>query len=118
MNLVESEINWLRECLARKHGSSGNGSTEGGDGISFGCEIVLCHNDLLCGNILLCPSEVPGSAEKAVLIDYEYSMYNYRAFDIANHFCGIIYMPSHLDSTLPRVCMYVCMYELLYFNVS
>lgn len=93
LNLVESEIKWLRECLAREHVSIGNGSREeeeGGDGILFGCEIVLCHNDLLCGNILLCPSEVPGS-EKAVLIDYEYSMYNYRAFDIANHFCGITF---------------------------
>ena len=115
LNLVESEINWLRECLAREQVSIGNGSEEeeGGDGILFGCEIVLCHNDLLCGNILLCPSEVPGSVEKAVLIDYEYSMYNYRAFDIANHFCGITfrtYIPIPSRCRFIIFIQYVCMY--------
>ena len=47
-------------------------------------DIVLCHNDLLLKNFI--------KNEKGVdLIDYEYSGYNYRAFDIANHFnewCG------------------------------
>lgn len=106
LNHVESEIKWLHDCLARKHvssascngcGSSNEGVEEGDGGMLFGCEVVLCHNDLLCGNILLCPSEEASAsqapAEKAVLIDYEYSMYNYRAFDIANHFCGITYIP-------------------------
>ena len=47
-------------------------------------DIVLCHNDLLLKNFI--------KNEKGIeLIDYEYSGYNYRAFDIANHFnewCG------------------------------
>ena len=47
-------------------------------------DIVLCHNDLLLKNFI--------KNEKGIeLIDFEYSGYNYRAFDIANHFnewCG------------------------------
>jgi len=46
--------------------------------------IVLCHNDLLSGNILWNGSEIG-------LVDYEYSGYTWPEFDIANHFvewCG------------------------------
>ena len=47
-------------------------------------DIVLCHNDLLLKNFI--------KGEKDVeVIDYEYCGYNYRAFDIVNHFnewCG------------------------------
>ncbi|XP_049836293.1 ethanolamine kinase 1 isoform X2 [Schistocerca gregaria] len=43
--------------------------------------IVFCHNDLLLGNVIY-------NAEKnsVTFIDYEYSSYNYQAFDIGNHF--------------------------------
>lgn len=51
-------------------------------------EIVLCHNDLLCGNILHLPA-TDARKECVKLIDYEYAGYNYRAFDLANHFCGM-----------------------------
>ena len=47
-------------------------------------EIVFCHNDLLLKNFI--------KNDKGIeLIDFEYSGYSYRAFDIANHFnewCG------------------------------
>ena len=47
-------------------------------------DLVFCHNDLLLNNFI--------KNEKTIeLIDYEYSGYSYRAFDIANHFnewCG------------------------------
>lgn len=43
--------------------------------------IVLAHNDLLLGNILYNPKR-----ESVVFIDYEYTAFNYQAFDIANHF--------------------------------
>ena len=47
-------------------------------------DVVFCHNDLLLKNFI--------KNDKSVeLIDYEYSGYSYRAFDIANHFnewCG------------------------------
>ena len=47
-------------------------------------DIVFCHNDLLLKNFIINDKGVE-------LIDYEYSGYSYRAFDLANHFnewCG------------------------------
>ena len=46
--------------------------------------IVFSHNDLLGGNILY-----SGTTGRLVFIDFEYSCYNYAAFDIANHFCAV-----------------------------
>ncbi|ELP87913.1 ethanolamine kinase, putative [Entamoeba invadens IP1] len=43
-------------------------------------DVVLCHNDLLLKNFIK-------STDGVSLIDFEYSSYNYRAFDLANHFC-------------------------------
>ncbi|XP_048401606.1 ethanolamine kinase 1-like isoform X2 [Stegostoma tigrinum] len=47
------------------------------------CEspVVLCHNDLLCKNIIYI--EAKGVVK---FIDYEYTGYNYQAYDIGNHF--------------------------------
>lgn len=42
--------------------------------------VVMAHNDLLSGNIVVCDSTVD-------FIDFEYGSFNYRAFDLANHFC-------------------------------
>ncbi|PVZ99696.1 hypothetical protein BB558_004275 [Smittium angustum] len=44
--------------------------------------VLFCHNDLLSGNILL--NEAKG---QITFIDFEYGSYNYRGYDIANHFC-------------------------------
>lgn len=81
----------------------------------LGSPVVLCHNDLLCKNIiynqaqgwwqqfpppgegsvphppprgLAAPSPAPAfpSAGHVRFIDYEYTGYNYQAFDIGNHF--------------------------------
>ena len=43
-------------------------------------ELVLCHNDLQYGNILK-------TKKGLVFVDFEYSGYVSRYFDIANHFC-------------------------------
>ncbi|CAA7403171.1 unnamed protein product [Spirodela intermedia] len=43
--------------------------------------VVFCHNDLLSGNLMLSEDE-----EKLYLIDFEYGSYNYRGYDIGNHF--------------------------------
>ncbi|XP_053310337.1 ethanolamine kinase 2 [Spea bombifrons] len=43
--------------------------------------IVLCHNDLLCKNVIY--NEEEGYVR---FIDYEYAGHNYQAYDIANHF--------------------------------
>ncbi|XP_039594678.1 ethanolamine kinase 1-like isoform X1 [Polypterus senegalus] len=42
---------------------------------------VLCHNDLLCKNIIY--NEAQGYVR---FIDYEYADWNYQAYDIGNHF--------------------------------
>ena len=43
--------------------------------------VVFAHNDLLLGNILYNQKQ-----ENIVFIDYEYTAFNYQAFDIVNHF--------------------------------
>ncbi|CAN4127889.1 unnamed protein product [Withania somnifera] len=43
--------------------------------------VVFAHNDLLSGNLMLNEDK-----EKLYLIDFEYGSYNYRGFDIGNHF--------------------------------
>lgn len=49
---------------------------------SFDCPVVFSHNDLLCANIIYNPE-----SKDVAFIDYEYGSFNYRSFDIANHFC-------------------------------
>lgn len=43
--------------------------------------VVYAHNDLLLGNVLYNQEQ-----ENVVFIDYEYTAFNYQAFDISNHF--------------------------------
>ncbi|KAK1946234.1 putative choline kinase 2 [Phytophthora citrophthora] len=47
--------------------------------------IVLSHNDLQYGNIM------KNDAGDAVLIDFEYTSYNPRGYDLGNHFCEWAY---------------------------
>ncbi|XP_041059079.1 ethanolamine kinase 1 isoform X2 [Carcharodon carcharias] len=61
---LEQELAWMKKHLS-----------------SLGSPIVLCHNDLLCKNIIY--NEKEGHVR---FIDYEYAGYNYQAFDIGNHF--------------------------------
>ncbi|CDF35029.1 Choline/ethanolamine kinase, putative [Chondrus crispus] len=58
----------IRKALAERQSSS---------------PIVFCHNDLLCGNILRSLNQ--GTAVS--IVDFEYSSFNYRGFDIGNFFC-------------------------------
>ena len=46
--------------------------------------VVFSHNDINTGNILV--REESECSDPVVLIDYEFSSYNYRGFDLANHF--------------------------------
>ncbi len=63
-------------------------------GMAFGLEEVLCHNDLLSGNLMVTSNspflnpDVEDNSAEVRLIDYEYAAYNYRCYDLANHFCG------------------------------
>ncbi|XP_033018766.1 choline/ethanolamine kinase [Lacerta agilis] len=53
--------------------------------------VVFCHNDVQEGNILLLAGREAAASDRLMLIDFEYSSYNYRGFDIANHFCEWVY---------------------------
>ncbi|XP_078500785.1 ethanolamine kinase 2 [Lissotriton helveticus] len=64
MEVLEQELTWMESYLP-----------------TLGSPIVLCHNDLLCKNVIY--NETKGHVR---FIDYEYAGYNYQAFDISNHF--------------------------------
>ncbi|XP_010890989.1 choline kinase alpha isoform X2 [Esox lucius] len=53
--------------------------------------VVFCHNDCQEGNVLLLSGREGTDKQKLMLIDFEYSSYNYRGFDIGNHFCEWMY---------------------------
>ncbi|XP_036390692.1 choline kinase alpha [Megalops cyprinoides] len=53
--------------------------------------VVFCHNDCQEGNVLLLNGREDSDRQKLMLIDFEYSSYNYRGFDIGNHFCEWMY---------------------------
>ncbi|NXS11525.1 CHKB kinase, partial [Neodrepanis coruscans] len=81
--------------------------------------VVFCHNDVQEGNIILLEGREASPSDKLMLIDFEYSSYNYRwgwgvpggawggpwgslltllflrGFDIANHFCEWVYNYTH-----------------------
>ncbi|XP_043468524.1 choline/ethanolamine kinase isoform X1 [Leptopilina heterotoma] len=58
--------------------------------------VVFCHNDLQEGNILLRQNS---SKPELVVIDFEYCSYNYRGFDLANHFAEWQY--DYKEDNLP-----------------
>ncbi|XP_077324843.1 ethanolamine kinase 1 [Lithobates pipiens] len=62
--VLQQEMAWMKDVLS-----------------SLGSPVVLCHNDLLCKNIIY--NEKRGDVQ---FIDYEYAGYNYQAYDIGNHF--------------------------------
>ncbi|XP_024137610.1 choline/ethanolamine kinase isoform X2 [Oryzias melastigma] len=53
--------------------------------------VVFCHNDVQEGNILDLKDKDGNSIDSLMLIDFEYSSYNYRGFDFGNHFCEWMY---------------------------
>ncbi|XP_062246870.1 choline/ethanolamine kinase [Platichthys flesus] len=53
--------------------------------------VVFCHNDVQEGNILILDDSGQSSSDRLMLIDFEYSSYNYRGFDFGNHFCEWMY---------------------------
>ncbi|CAL1568633.1 unnamed protein product [Knipowitschia caucasica] len=61
---LRKELMWLQQHLCQ-----------------LGSPVVLCHNDLLCKNIIY--NKKSGNVK---FIDYEYAGYNYQAYDIGNHF--------------------------------
>nr|CAD7589850.1 unnamed protein product [Timema genevievae] len=79
------EIDWLRKLLT-----------------TVDSPVFFCHNDLQEGNILLCEEKKNStqqimSTAQLVVIDFEYCAYNYRGFDVANHFLEWTYDYTHVD---------------------
>lgn len=60
-----ASVTKLRDCLTSTHS----------------CPVLFCHNDLTRGNILLADDKTIS------FVDFEYSAYNYRGYDIGNFFC-------------------------------
>jgi len=50
--------------------------------LKLNCPVVFTHNDLLGPNLIL-----NEKTKQINFIDYEYASWNFRDFDIANHFC-------------------------------
>ena len=90
---MKDECCMLKEQIEQKKDfyKSNNPSSDFEKGYAFGLMKTTCHNDLLSGNILLI-EHVNNQSSTIKLIDYEYCMINFRAYDIANHFCGKYYM--------------------------
>lgn len=76
------ELKWLRQHFSK-----------------FPSPIVFCHNDMQEGNILIKNEPLRSDADDLpdsdydrletsdlIIIDYEYCAYNYRSYEIANHF--------------------------------
>ncbi|KAK3862923.1 hypothetical protein Pcinc_031245 [Petrolisthes cinctipes] len=66
--------------------------------------VVFAHNDMQEGNLLL-KRDIKGPDDRICLIDFEYCSYNYRGFDLANHFCEWMYeykLPVHPYFTVDR----------------
>ncbi|CAG8652763.1 1994_t:CDS:2 [Acaulospora morrowiae] len=66
LNLLKDEIPRLKSILSKVNSP-----------------IVFAHNDTQYGNILRLADE----SNQLVVVDFEYAGYNYRGFDIGNHFC-------------------------------
>lgn len=110
ISLIYDTFGNLREKLNLIQEQHSSDDSSFSKGICFGFEIVLCHNDLLGGNILL-DNDTPVSdlavEPKIYLIDYEYTSYNHRAFDIGNHFNGSKYQPSNLFFYILRAVSHI-----------
>ncbi|KAJ3651951.1 hypothetical protein Zmor_017955 [Zophobas morio] len=84
---INAEVDWLKKRLEMEN-----------------CSVVFCHNDMQEGNILIRqdgPENNNNDDPEIVVIDFEYCSYNYRSFDIANHFMEWMY-----DYTEPEYPFY------------
>lgn len=61
----------------------------------IGRDLVLCHNDLFCNNIIY-----DDKTDQISFIDFEYTQLNYYLYDIANHFMGYAFSVDNIDFDL------------------
>lgn len=95
--------------------------------------VVFSHNDMQEGNILVKNNALPSNsvdapaerferlnASSLIIIDYEYCAYNYRSYEIANHFMEWIFdykVPDYpyftvLPDQYPTKEQQVCVFRL------
>ena len=74
------------------------------------CPVVFSHNDINTGNILV--KDNYQGCDPVVLIDFEFSSYNYRSFDIANHFNEWMY-DYRWEKTLAHLLCFTQFYRHL-----
>ncbi|CAM9493272.1 unnamed protein product [Scytosiphon promiscuus] len=103
LDWICEEVEWLSKRLGAGNQDSGREASTPRASLSvqesaksFLHEVVLCHNDLLSGNVLHAKGW-----DKVQVIDFEYSGYNPRAFDIANHFCEHAGFDSNFEKSYP-----------------
>lgn len=134
MGYMEAEVNWLIHWLETEANTSRTATLEFPLAHEQNCVVgfipsdaitkeenhrnmarflafqeVLCHYDILCGNILL-NLNLEGSLslgiddngnEGITLIDYEYSAFTFRAFDIGNFFCEFAGFDKSIEEAYP-----------------
>ncbi|CAM9835114.1 unnamed protein product [Chrysoparadoxa australica] len=97
---VTARVAWLRTRLPEggRQLPAADESSEA-KAMRYTDEVVFAHNDLLSGNILVGPKEGPLSTLR--LIDFEYSAYNPRGYDLANHLCETAGFEGNYERDFP-----------------
>lgn len=87
---LHAEARWIRQTVDELH-----------------CPVAFCHNDMQEGNILSVQDENENNygEPRLVIIDFEYCSYNYRSFDLANHFLEWVYDYTHKSAPYYKATM-------------
>lgn len=83
LNEISGELKWLKKFLDDFLQESKP-------------EIAFCHNDFSCDNIIVPRDQSRG---RIMLIDYEFSFYDYRSHDFATFFAQYDHHPSLAERT-------------------
>ncbi|XP_046824053.1 ethanolamine kinase 1 isoform X1 [Vespa crabro] len=98
-DILEKEYQFLKEQLSNLSNS-----------------VVYSHNDLLLANVIYNHKE-----HSVTFIDYEYTAYNYQAFDIANHFVEFAGIDSPDYTLYPEESLqkaWIKIYLQSYYNMN
>jgi thiamine kinase-like enzyme len=71
----------------------------------FKSDVVLCHNDLNAGNILVNGNLEELENENVYLLDYEYAGYNFRIYDLGNVWCETFMDNHHHEFPYFKTCL-------------
>lgn len=98
LSQFKEELRWSRAHIASSGVDPMDSSASPSDrAAAFMGQVVFCHNDVLSGNVL-----TADGWDRVQMIDFEYGGYNYRGFDIANHFCEYAGFDFDLAKWFPK----------------